>query len=79
MAVFEHVVEGGATPVLGGVALVARHVFEGVALVGFPVVPAKAASLVDRVQRVDEDEAARQMQATVPAALAEAANQVGLG
>src|ERR1700704_2398798 len=79
MAVFEHVVERGTAPVLGGVALGARHVFECVALVGFPVVPAKAASLIDRMQRVDEDQAARQMQAAVAAALAEAADQVALG
>src|SRR5262249_23862229 len=57
----------------------ARHVFERVALVALPVAPAKAAALIDRVDRVDEDETARQRQAAVPAALAEAADQIGFG
>ena len=79
MAVFEHVKEGRAAPVLRGVALAGRAVFEGVALVGLDVVPAKPAALEDRMQRIDEDEAARQIEALGPAALAEAAQQVVLG
>ena len=50
-----------------------------VALVGLGVVPAKAAALEDRVQRIDEDEAARQVEPAGPAALAEAAQQIVLG
>ena len=79
MAVFEHVIEGGAAPVLRGMALAGRSILEGVALVGFGVVPAKSAALENRVQRIDEDEAARQVETACPAALAEAADQIGLG
>ena len=56
LAVFEHVIEDRAAPVLGGIALAGRAVFEGVAFVGLSVVPAKAAALEDRVQRIDEDD-----------------------
>ena len=79
MAVFEHVKEDGAAPVLRGVALAGRSIFEAVALVGFGVVPAKSAALENRVQRVDEDEAARHIETAGPAALAEAAHQIVLG
>lgn len=54
LAVFEHVVEHAAPPVLRAVALIGRPVFERVALVGRGVVPAEAAAFEDRVQRVDE-------------------------
>jgi hypothetical protein len=73
---FEHVVEDRAPPGLGGVALVAGAVLEGVGLVGLDVVPAEAAALEDRVQRVDHDETVGQIDAFGPAALAEAAQQV---
>ena len=63
MAVFEHVIEGRAAPVLRRVALAGRPIFEGVALVGLDVVPAKPAALEDRMQGIDEDEAARQLEA----------------
>src|SRR5262249_47630412 len=79
MAVFEHVMERGAAPVLGGLAFGRRTILERVAFVAGAVVPAKAASLVDRVQCVDERHAARQMQAAIAATLAEAANQLRLG
>ncbi len=71
-----HVIKGGAAPVLGGVARAGRAIFKTVALVAFGIVPAKAAPLEDRVQRVDEDETARQVQPAGPAALAEAAQQI---
>jgi hypothetical protein len=63
LAVFEHVKEGGAPPVLRGVARAGRSIFEAVALVGFGVVPAKSPALEDRMQRIDENEAARQIEA----------------
>src|ERR1019366_1299822 len=47
-----------------------------VALVGFGIVPAESAPLEDRMQRVDENQAARQLEAGRPAALAKAADQV---
>src|SRR3977135_2258994 len=75
MTVFEHVIEGGPTPVLRGIALAGRSILEDSALVCFGVVPAKSAPLENRVQRIDEDEAARQIKTSCPAALAEAANQ----
>ena len=79
IAVFEHVMEGRTAPIPGGFALGRRAIFEGIALIARMIVPAKATSLVDRVQRIDEGHAARQMQAAVAAALAEAANQLGFG
>src|ERR1700716_1521039 len=79
MAVLEHVVEGGAPPVLRGVALAGRAILKTVALVGLGGIPAKAAALEDRVQRIDEDQPARQIEPACPAALAEAAQQVILG
>src|ERR1700730_7436895 len=79
MAVLEHVKEGRAAPVLRGVAIVGRAVFEGVALVGVDVVPAKPAAFIDRMQGIDEDEGARQVQPLVAAALAEAAAHFVLG
>ena len=78
MAAFEHVIKRGAAPVQRGVALAGRPVFEAVALVGFGVVPAESAALENRVQRIDEDDAARQLEALRAAALAEAANQIVL-
>ncbi len=79
MAVFEHVVENRTPPRLRGFALVGRAVFEHVALVGLGVVPAKAAALENRMQRVDEDQAARHVEALGAAALAEAADQIVFG
>ena len=76
VTVFEHVVEDRAPPGLGGIALVARAVLEGVGLVGLDVVPAEAAALEDRMQRVDDDEAVGQIDAFGAAALAEAPEQV---
>src|SRR5256885_616895 len=79
MAVFEHVIEDRTAPGLRGLALVGRAIFEDVALVGLGVVPAKAAALENRVQRIDEDHPARHGQAFGAAALAEAADQVIFG
>ena len=79
MAVFEHVVEDRAPPGLRGFALVGRAIFEDVAFVGLGVVPAKAAALENRMQRVDEDDAARHLEALGAAALAEAADQIVFG
>ncbi len=79
MTVFEHVIKGGAPPVLRGIARAGRSILEAVALVCFGVVPAKSAPLEDRMQRIDEDEAARQIETACPAALAKAANQIVLG
>ena len=78
IAVFKHVVEDRAAPVLRGVALVGRSIFERVALVGFGVVPAKSVSLEYRVQRIDQNEPARQLQPFGTATLAEAADQIVL-
>ena len=79
LAVFEHVKEGGAPPVLRGGARAGRAILEDVALVCFGVVPAKPAALENRMQRIDEEEAARQIDTPCPAALAKAANQIVLG
>ena len=76
MAVLEQMMEGRAAPGLGGIALIGRAIFEHFALVALGVVPAKAAALEDRMQRVDEDDAARQIEPAGAAALAEAAQQV---
>ena len=59
-AAFEHVVEDRILPGLRGFALVGRPIFERVAFVGLGVVPANAAALEIRVQRIDEDHPARQ-------------------
>jgi hypothetical protein len=72
----EHLVEDRAPPGLGGFALVAGAILEAVGLVGLDVVPAEAAALEDRVQRVDDDETIGEIDAFGPAALAEAAQQV---
>ncbi|UCF51982.1 MAG: hypothetical protein JSV48_22135, partial [Bradyrhizobium sp.] len=79
MAMLEHVEEHRAAPACGRIALGARAVFERIALVAGSVAPAEAAPLIDRMQRVDDDEPARQFQALGTAALAEAAKQVDFG
>ena len=79
VAVLKHVKEGRAPPVLRRIALPGRSIFEAVALVGLGVVPAKSAALENRVQRIDEDQPARQIEAFGAAALAEAAHQIVLG
>jgi hypothetical protein len=76
MTAFEHVKEGGAAPISCSIAVSGRPVFEALALVGFTVVPAKSAPLENRVQRIDEDQPARQLEALRAAALAEAANEI---
>src|SRR5258708_35683663 len=73
LAVFEHVKEGGAPPVLRGVARAGRAILEAVALVCFGVVPAEPAALENRMQRIDGEEAARQIDTPCPRALPEAA------
>ena len=78
VAMLQHVEEGAAPPVPRRIAGIGRAILETVALVGFGVVPAKAAALEDRVQRIDEDEPARQVETARPAALAETADQVVL-
>lgn len=79
VAVFEHVMEDRAAPVPRGVALTGRSVLECIVLVGFGVVPAKSAPLENRVQRIDEDQPARQFETACPAAFAKTADQVDLG
>ena len=79
MAVLEQMVKHGAAPALGGIARTGRAIFEGFAFVGLGVVPANAAALEDRVQRIDEEEATRQIEPLGAAALAEAAQQVVFG
>ena len=79
VAVFQHVMEGGTAPVLCSITVGRGLVFEAVALVGLGVAPAKAAALIDRMQRVDEDEPARQVEPVRAAALAEAADEVVFG
>jgi hypothetical protein len=78
-AVFQLVVEGRPPPVRRGIARFGRAIFETVALIGLGVGPAEAAALEHRVQRVDEDEPARQLDAPSAAALAETADQVVSG
>ncbi len=78
MALFEHVMEGRAAPVLRRLALVGRTVFERIALVARPIAPAEAAALENRMQRVDEAKSARQLDAGCAAAFAEAAQDVVL-
>ena len=56
-----------------------RAVLEYFALVALLVVPAEAAALKTRVQRVDDDEAARNRHPLGAAALAEAAEQIVFG
>nr|AAF22882.1 adenylate cyclases-like protein [Bradyrhizobium japonicum] len=68
VAVLEHVEEHRAAPVLGRIAFGGRTVFERVALVARPVAPAETAALIDRMQRVDDDEGAREFQALGAAA-----------
>src|SRR5207247_10691420 len=46
---------------------------------GRGLVPAKRPALEDRMQRIDENEAARQIETACPAALAKAADQIVLG
>ena len=79
MAVFEHVIEDRVAPGFGGFALVGRAIFEDVAFVGLGIVPAKAAALENRVQRVDEDHPARHRDALGAAAFAKTADQVIFG
>jgi len=75
-AVFQLVVEGRPPPVGLGIAGFGRTIFETIALVALGVGPAKTAALEHRVQRVDEDEPARQLDALGAAALAKTADQV---
>src|SRR4029079_144244 len=75
-AVFQLMVEGRPPPVFRGVAGFGRTIFEAVALVGFGIGPAETAPLEHGMQRVDEDERARQLDAFGAAALAETADQV---
>jgi hypothetical protein len=77
-AAFEHVIENGAAPVLGGFAFAGRAVFEHVAFVGLGIVPAKSTALENRMQGIDENAGARQIEAARAAALAEAADQIVL-
>ena len=80
VAVFEHVVEDRAPPAFGGVALVGRADTRNVSrLVGLDIVPAEAAALEDRMQRVDDDEPVGQLDALGAAALAKAAEQLVFG
>ena len=73
----KHGVERRALPVLRGLALAGRSIFERVAFVRFDVAPAEALALEDGMQRVDENEAARQIDAGRPGAFAELAHKVG--
>src|ERR1700761_6761028 len=77
MAVLEHVKERRAAPVGRGAAGAGRSVLERIALIAGNVVPAKAASLVDRMQRVDENLAARQIEPLGAAAFAETVQELG--
>ena len=78
-AVFQLVVESRPPPVGLGIAGFGRTIFEAVALVGLGVGPAEAAPFEYGVQRVHEDERARQFDALGAAALAETADQVVSG
>jgi hypothetical protein len=79
MAGFEHVIEDRVAPGFGGFALVGRAIFEDVAFVGLGIVPAKAAALENRMQRIDEDHPARHRDALGAAAFAKTADQVIFG
>jgi hypothetical protein len=77
----EQVIEWAGTPPLRSLATLARPpVLDDRALVrrGGPA-PAEDAALVDRVQRVDEDEGARERQPGGGRSLAKAVQQVQLG
>lgn len=76
VTLFEHLVEDRASPAFRGVALLGRTVLETVGLIGLDVVPAEAAALEDRVQRVDHDEPVGERQSLGAAALAETADQL---
>ncbi len=78
-AVFEHVEEGRAPPALRCLADCGRTVLEYFALVALLVVPAEAAALKTRVQRVDDDHAAGNRDSLGAAALAKAAEQIVFG
>ena len=77
----EQVVERAAAPALRVLATLARPpVLDDRALVRHRVAaPAEDAALVDRVQRVDEDEGARERQPGGDGPLAEAAQEIRLG
>src|ERR1700744_6285398 len=77
MAPFEHVEEYRTTPSV--VIVAGRPIFERIAFVGVDIVPAKSTTFENRMQRVDKDKAARQIQARGTALLAEATDQVILG
>src|SRR3954451_19258541 len=71
VAMLEHVEEGGAPPVPGRITLSGRAVFDDVTLVARHVAPAEAAPLIDRMQRIDQHERAREFQSLGAAALTE--------
>jgi hypothetical protein len=78
-AAFEHVIENGAAPVLCGFAFAGRAVFEHVAFVGLGIVPAKSTPFENRMQGIDENAGAGNIEIADPATLAKAADDVVLG
>jgi hypothetical protein len=74
----EKVEKGAAAPVLGQLAFAARAVFEqfGLRLPGFPA-PIKSASLINRVQGVNDDGGAGDRQPRSEREPAEAVKQLG--
>lgn len=79
LAGLKHGVERRALPVFCCFAFTGRAVFEGVAFVRVDVTPAKALALEYGMQRVDEDEPAREFQPGGSRALAEFAHKLGFG
>src|SRR5450432_4183608 len=78
-ATFEHVIENRAAPVLCGFAFAGRAVFEHVAFVGLGIVPAKSAPFENRMQGIDENTGAGNIQTACSTALAEATDKIVLG
>jgi hypothetical protein len=76
VALFEHLVEDRAPPAFGGIPLLSRAVLETFWLVGLDIVPAEAAALENRVQRVDHDEPIRKRDSLGAAAFAKTSDQI---
>ncbi len=79
VTMLQQMIEHRSAPILRCVALGRRAVFDDVALVARRIAPAERATLIDRVQRIDDDQPTREFQPLGAAALAEATQQFGFG
>ena len=75
----EQLIEWAPLPLLGAWPRAGRAVLDDRRLLGAVVPPAKGAAFVDRVQGVDEQHGAREVDPDAPALLAELVQQLGLG